>query len=345
MMPTAPFPVFVLTGYLGSGKTTLLRSLLAHPGMADTAVIINEFGEIGLDHFLVREVTEEVVLLGSGCVCCTVRDDLASTLNELATMRSTAAIPAFARVVVETTGLADPAPIIQTLMGNSLLSEHYRLAGLVATVDAVFGGRQLDAGMETVKQTALADQLVLTKTDLAEAAARDALRRRIGRLNPQAPLIESAEGRFPAPGELFGLRHDEQTENGVSDWLRKQTYRAHAGSPAADSRMGRHEQRIATFVVRIADPVDRGSFLEWLELLLASRGENILRMKGLVHFKGDPSPWVVQGVQHMLHPLTPLREWPDADHGTRIVFITRDFTRTAVETSMKQILGAVPMSG
>ncbi|MCW5603037.1 MAG: GTP-binding protein, partial [Burkholderiales bacterium] len=196
-------PVFVLTGFLGSGKTTLLKSLLQHHEMRDTAVVINEFGEIGLDHFLVREVTEEVVLLSSGCVCCTVRDDLASTLQELLAMSRAGKIPAFARVVVETTGLADPAPIIQTLIGNRDLAADYRLAGLTATVDSVLGGRQLDTHAEAAKQAAISDCLVLTKTDLADASGLEALRLRLRRLNPGGRLVESRAGDFPAPDRLF----------------------------------------------------------------------------------------------------------------------------------------------
>lgn len=344
MTATGPIPVFVLTGYLGSGKTTLLRSLLAHPGMGDTAVIINEFGEVGLDHFLVREVTEEVVLLGSGCICCTVRDDLASTLRELSAMRDSAAIPPFQRVVLETTGLADPAPIIQTLISDRSLHGRFRLLGLVATVDAIFGGSQLDAGMEAVKQAALADRLVLTKTDIVHAAQLEALRTRLHHLNPAAHLIDSAEGRFPEPLQLFDLQLDLAADGAaVRNWLNEDAYGEHLVHPAG-AGAGRHEHRIGTFVMRIPEPVERRLLLEWLELLLASRGESLLRVKGLVHLAGEPRPWVIQGVQHMLHPLAELAAWPDTDHSTRIVFITRDLTRRAVETSMRQVLGAAPVA-
>src|SRR5687768_1183724 len=199
-------PVHVLTGFLGSGKTTLLRALLAHPGMGDTAVVVNELGEVGLDHVLVREVTDEVVLLASGCVCCSVRDDLASTLADLDRKRAAGTIPPFARVVVETTGLADPAPIVQTLIGSRALAARFELAGMTATVDGTLGMRELDRHPEAVKQAALADCLVLTKTDLAAPDDVAALRARIEALNPGAVITESAPQAFPGPDVLFRKR-------------------------------------------------------------------------------------------------------------------------------------------
>jgi G3E family GTPase len=339
-------PVLVLTGFLGSGKTTLLKSLLAHHGMNDTAVVINEFGEVGLDHFLVREVTEEVVLLGSGCVCCTVRDDLASTLRELRSMRESGSIPPFARVVVETTGLADPAPFVQTLIGERSLHGHYHLVGLVTTVDGVFGEVELDQHTEAVKQAAIADRLVLTKTDLAEAPRLAALRVRLRLLNPGAPLVNSAAGDFPGPDLLFepnGNREPGVKTAVARNWLDEAAYRGHL--PYSGHRdANRHDDRIGTFVVRIAEPVEWASFLEWLELLLASRGESLLRVKGLVNVAGKTRPVVVQGVQHMFYPPSELEDWPDADRSTRIVFITRDLTRAAVENSLEQVLGVSSVS-
>ena len=340
-------PVFVLTGFLGSGKTTLLRSLLAHPGMGDTAVVINEFGEVGLDHLLVREVTEEIVLLASGCLCCTVRDDLVSTLSDLWAMRESGSIPAFSRVVIETTGLADPAPVIQTLIGKGELSSHYLLAGVVATVDAALGEGQLDSHMEAVKQAAVADRLVLTKTDLAPAARAQALRERLRRLNPGSRLVDSALGRLPGPALLFdsgGFDAATKPEQ-VSAWLRNEAFRSHGGHEHADAKrdINRHDERIGTFCVTLHSPVEWHPFLEWLELLLASRGESLLRVKGIVNVSGNPRPVIVQGVQHMFFPPAELDAWPDADRRSRIVFVTRDLTRTAVETSLRQVLGAAAL--
>jgi G3E family GTPase len=335
---TEAIPVFVLTGFLGSGKTTLLKSLLADPDMQDTAVIVNEFGEVGLDHLLVREVTDEIVLLGSGCVCCTVRDDLVSTLRELHALRETGGITRFSRVVVETTGLADPAPILTTLMEGRGLDGRYALSGLVATVDATFGAGQLDTHEEARKQAALAERLILTKTDLASAAAREALRDRLHALNPGARLVESTPQTLPGAGLLLGLEkvHDRFAPTAVREWVNAEAY----VPVRAPDRTPRHDERIATFCIRIAEPLGWEAAIEWLELLLASRGESVLRMKGLLHVAGKGGPLVMQGVQHILYPPVELAQWPDSDRSTRLVFITRDLTRTAVETSLRQVLGA-----
>lgn len=335
-----PIPVFVLTGFLGSGKTTLLKSLLVHPGMRDTAVVINELGEVGLDHLLVREVTEEVVLLGSGCVCCAMRDDLVSALRELRSLREAGSIPPFGRVVVETTGLADPAPLVQTLIGERSLHGDYRLANLVTTIDAVLGESELDAHMEAVKQAALADRLVLTKLDLAMPPRIEPLRERLRALNPAAELVDSAPGRFPAPEQLFDATGFDlrAKPRAARVWLKEEAYLAQRPHHRhRDSE--RHDERVAAFCIRLAEPVEWTPFLEWLELLLASRGESLLRVKGLVNVGGKTRPVVIQGVQHIFYPPVELPDWPDADRTTRIVFITRDLTRSAVETSLKQVLG------
>jgi G3E family GTPase len=337
-VPSA-FPVYVLTGFLGSGKTTLLASLLAHPGMGDTAVVINELGEVALDHLLVRQVTDEVMLLGSGCVCCTVRDDLVSTLQELGRLREAGSIPPFSRVVVETTGLADPAPIVQALMGTGRLRGAFRLTGLLATVDAVLGERELDEHAEALKQAAIADCLVITKTDAAPADAVARLRARLAALNPSAALVESAPGTFPGPDRLFGaagFQLDAKPE-AVQRWIRDEatdgdeTGRAHHAH--------RHDERVGSFSIRIAEPLEWTRVLEWLELLLAARGESVLRVKGLINVAGHAKPTVIQGVQHIVYPPAELEAWPDADRSTRLVFVTRDLTRGAVETSLRQALG------
>jgi len=319
-------PVTVLTGFLGSGKTTLLRALLQHPGMGDTAVVVNELGEVGLDHVLVREVTDEVVLLASGCVCCSVRDDLAATLEDLHAKRAAGVIPPFSRVVVETTGLADPAPIVQTLIGSRTLVERFSLAGLTATVDCKLGARELDEHAEAVKQAALADCLVLTKSDLAAPEDIEALRARIARLNAEARIVESAPATFPAPDVLFekrGRRPFSERQHGLPPRFLQ----------------GPHDSRIGSFVVRIDAPVDWAPFSEWLELLLAARGESILRLKGLVNVAGRSRPVVLQCVQHMAYPPGELDDWPDADRATRLTFITRDFTRAAAVNSLREIFG------
>jgi G3E family GTPase len=339
---TAPsaFPVYVLTGFLGSGKTTLLASLLAHPGMGETAVVINELGEVALDHLLVREVTDEVMLLGSGCVCCTMRDDLVSTLQELGALREAGSIPPFSRVVVETTGLADPAPIAQALIGTDRLRGAFRLTGLVTTIDAVLGARTLDEHAEALKQAAMADCLVITKTDVALQDAFAGLRARLAAMNPGAVLIESAPGAFPAPDQLFGaagFQLDAKPE-AVKRWIRDEAGHGEAAGNA--NHVHRHDERVGTFSIRIAEPLEWARVLEWLELLLASRGESVLRVKGLVNVAGRRKPTVLQGVQHIVYPPAELGAWPDADRSTRLVFVTRDLTRSAVETSLRQVLGA-----
>lgn len=335
-----PAPVFVLTGFLGSGKTTLLRSLLAHPGMRDTAVIVNELGEVGLDHLLVREVTEEVVLLGSGCLCCAMRDDLVSALRELTSLKEAGSVPPYARVVVETTGLADPAPLVQTLIGEQSLQSDYRLATLVATIDAVLGEGELDAHFESVKQAAIADRLVLTKTDLVAPSRTDALHARLSALNPAAEMLASAPGRFPAPAQLFAAADFDvhKKADAVRIWLKEEAYRLDPAN-SRERHSPRHDERVAAFCIRIREPLEWTPFLEWLELLLASRGEQLLRVKGIVNFARRTRPCVIQGVQHMFHPPVELEAWPDHDRTTRLVFITRDLTRGAVETSLRQVLG------
>lgn len=329
-------PVSVLTGFLGSGKTTLLRSLLAHPDMRDTAVLVNEFGEVGLDHLLVREVAEDVVLLGSGCLCCAVRDDLVSTLADLDRLRESRSAPGFSRVVIETTGLADPAPIIHTLIGERRLRKDYRLTALAATIDGVLGGSELDAHAEAVKQAAMADRLVVTKCDLAPAPGIESLLARLSRLNPAARMLRSSPGNFPGPSLLFDPPPAHADFEGVDRMI-------HAESPNTAQRdaspHGLHDERIGTFVIRMREPVPWDSFVEWLELLLLSRGENLLRVKGLLNVAGNPRPVVIQGVQHMFYPPGELAAWPGADRSSRLVFITRDLTRRAVETSLKQVLG------
>ena len=335
---TEPIPVFVLTGFLGSGKTTLLKSLLADREMQDTAVIVNEFGEVGLDHLLVREVTDEIVLLGSGCVCCTVRDDLVSTLSELHALRETGEITRFSRVVVETTGLADPAPILTTLMEGRGLAGRYALCGLIATVDAMFGAGQLDAHEEARKQAALAERLILTKTDLAAPEARQVLRDRLHALNPAASVVESTPQTLPGARLLLGLENirGRLASRAVNEWINAEAY----VPTGTRDRKPHHDERIGTFCIRIVEPLAWEPVIEWLELLLASRGESVLRMKGLLHVAGKRGPLVMQGVQHILYPPLELARWPDEDRSTRLVFITRDLTRSAVETSLRQVLGA-----
>jgi G3E family GTPase len=328
-------PVSVITGFLGSGKTTLLRRLLAHPRMGATAVLVNEFGEVGLDHLLLRKVDENIVLLDSGCLCCSVRDDLVETLDDLQARRAAGELE-FDRAVIETTGLADPAPIIHTLMTDASLTPTHRLTALVSTIDATHGERQLDQHMEAVKQAAMADRLVLTKTDLASEAARARLVARLGALVPAATAFDATLEAGPGPDELFAA--SALSAGGRSAAVRR--WLSAEASPHDHGHAGdRHDDRIRTFCLTGEAPLDWDRFLAWLKLLLASRGEQLLRVKGLLNVAGWEKPIVIHGVQHVFYPPAELGEWPDGDRRSRIVFITRDLPRSGVEKSFHEIVG------
>ncbi|CUW40408.1 putative GTPase [Magnetospirillum sp. XM-1] len=335
-------PVTVLTGFLGSGKTTLLNHLLAQPGLADTAVLINEFGSVGLDHLLVRQVAEDVVLLQSGCLCCTVRGDLVEGMRDLFIKRVRGEIPEFNRMIIETTGLADPAPIIHTLMSDPLISSRYKLDGIVATVDAVNGDRTLDAQAEAVKQAAVADRLVLTKADIADPVAVEVLRARLRRLNPAAPIIVAVQGKLE-PRDILdaGLFNAGSKIPDVAGWLNEEAYRAHQHAHHDHHHhhdANRHDAHIQAFVFTATEPVSWMALGFALELMISSKGENLLRIKGIVNARESEDPLAIHGVQHVFHPPAPLPGWPDDDHRTRIVFITRDLSRQAVEDLLKGVL-------
>lgn len=330
-------PIHVLTGFLGSGKTTLLRHLLADPGLADTAVVINEFGEVGLDHLLVREVAEDVVLLSSGCLCCSVRDDLVSTLAELNGLMRAGEIPAFARVVVETTGLADPAPIMQAILSETTLLPWFRLGQVITTVDAVNGEQTLARHREARQQLATADRLILTKTDLVGEFEGDALGDKLRAMNPSAGLLVSRKAQLPA-GEIL-KEADAQWRAPVAAQLGPILHSA-AGAPALPHAQG-HDDAIKTFTVALQQPVEWPAFVEWLELLLASRGDFILRVKGLLAVSDDARPVVIQGVQHVLYPIERLPAWPPAAAAPGwIVFIASDLTQRAIENSIRSVYEA-----
>lgn len=335
----AAFPVTVLTGFLGSGKTTLLNGLLDHPGMAETAVLINEFGEVALDHLLVRKIDEAVVLLSSGCLCCTIRGDLITALRDLFLKRVRMEVPEFRRVMIETTGLADPAPILHTLMTDPLIGARYRLDGVVTTVDVVNGLSQLDSQAEPVKQAAVADRLVLTKLDLATGGTVAALTGRLREINPVAPLLFADHGQIdPAAILDCGLFNARDKHPDVSRWLGDEAIRAAAAHPHHHHDVNRHSARIAAFTLTFERPIPWSSLASALELLTATRGENLLRLKGIVHAAESDQPIVVHGVQHVFHPPVTLPDWPDADHRTRLVFITRDLGRAAVEALIRAVV-------
>ena len=329
-------PVTVLTGFLGSGKTTLLNHLLADPGMADTAVVINEFGEVAIDHLLVETSLENAVVLQSGCICCTVRGDLVDTLADLDAKRARGAIPGFSRVAIETTGLADPAPILHTLATDPMVAPRYHLGHVVTTVDAVHGEGQLDAHREAVKQAALADVILLTKTDLADAAAVAALDARLARLNPGAGIVPVVAGRI-GPDDLFGRLAGDPRANPemLRDWLEADAFEApHHGHDHHHHDRNRHDDAIRAFCLTLDRPVPWEALTRWLASITSLRGRDLLRMKGVVAVEGEPGPVVVQGVQHLVHPPARLRAWPDSDHRTRIVFITNGIPESALRASL-----------
>lgn len=342
-------PVSVITGFLGSGKTTLLNRLLKHPGMDRTAVVVNEFGEIGIDHALVEQADDDVVLMSSGCLCCTIRGDLVNTLRDLYVRRAKQEIPDFDRLLIETTGLADPAPILHTLMSDPMLMSRYRLDGVIATVDAVNGEGTLDKQFESVKQAAVADRIVVTKTDVAEPAAVAALEGRLMALNPAAPRYRVAHGEID-PAVLFnaGLYDPQSKTLDVQRWLKEEAYTQQGGDGHGSEHehghdhdhdhghdhghdVNRHDDSIRAFCVHLDEPLPWQTVATWLELLATYRGDDLLRVKGVLNVEESETPVVVHGVQHMFHPPVQLDAWPDDDRRSRIVFITRNLDEATVD--------------
>ncbi len=311
--PNTPVPVTIVTGFLGSGKTTMLNRLLRSPQLADTVVIVNEFGEVGLDHLLIEQAIENTVLLKNGCICCTVRGDVADTLETLWRQRAEGSIPDFRRIAIETTGLADPGPVAHALVAEAGATYACRLDGIVTTVDAVHGVQQLARHPEARRQVALADRILLSKTDLAPETA--ALERVLAGLNADAPRRRMAEDGVVA-ADVFGL--------GPQDWGRQY---------AASHHDHLHDGGIGTVLLRHDRPIAWPALRLWLESVLSLRGADVLRLKGLVDLAGEDLPVVLQGVHHVLHPVSRLAAWPGGVASTQLVVITQGLSPRGLQAS------------
>jgi G3E family GTPase len=357
-------PILVVSGFLGSGKTTLLRNLLLDPEAGEIAVIVNEFGEVGIDHHLVRKTDVRTTLLRNGCVCCSMRDDLSEALRHLLSQRERGTIPRFCRVVIETTGLADPAPILHTIVAEPVVRNHFRVERVVTTIDAVNGASNLDSYGEALRQVAAADHLIVTKLDLAAPEATDDLKARLRSINPAASVVEASFGSIDfAPllgeelqrggvgfGRLGGGEADDAGNAGdagvaPTDARFPRVAPHSSARPLDDGLASSHMSvpvavhamngRVASRCLVFDRPLNWQMFGIWLTMLLHRHGDRVLRLKGLLNVGAERGPLLVEGVQHVIHVPRHLREWPDADRRSRIVFIARDLDLAQVEASLE----------
>ena len=331
MNQAAKIPVTLFTGFLGSGKTTLLNRILADPQFSDSAVIINEFGAISIDHLLVATPRENMFVLESGCVCCTVQGELVDTLVGLLRERGTDGVPAFRRVLVETTGLADPIPLLEVLAAHPAIPVYFALHSVVTLVDGVNALEQLQEFRESRRQVAVADRILISKTDLADAESLAALALKLGELNTDAPRL-NIDPRSVDPRALFGVEYFDvaQGRGDVNDWLRD--------GGAARGGFVAHTGNVQSFSIRHDAPVTRAGRVLWLDLLAGLKGRDLLRVKGVFNVEGEPV--AVHAVQRIVHEPVPLPAWPDGERASRIVFITRGIARDAIEKTL-DVLGYV----
>ncbi|NKE47792.1 GTP-binding protein [Roseomonas frigidaquae] len=338
---SGPIPVTILTGFLGAGKTTLLNALLKQPEMANTAVLINEFGEIGLDHLLVERLDGDTVLLNAGCLCCTIRGDLLTALDGVWDRMLVG--QAVARVVVETTGLADPAPILHTLMADPRLARRFVLDGVVTLVDAATGMATLDTQPEALRQAAVADRIVLTKTDLVPPAQVAALQDRLAALNPVAPILAAIAGDVPAARLLDAGPYDTSAKApAVATWIGAAApHGHHHGHHHHHHDRNRHDSSIQALCLEFDEPLPWSGLAGWLEMLAMTRGASVLRVKGLLDLQGEDRPVVIHGVQHLFHPPIRLAAWPEGTpRRSRLVFILRQLEPDVVRNGLDAFLRA-----
>lgn len=334
MTAPEPLPIYVLSGFLGSGKTTLLRGLLHHADFRNTAVIVNEFGEIGLDHDLMESAEEDVILLQGGCLCCSVREDLAVTIRRLLERRAAGETPPFRRIVIETTGLADPVPILATLRTDPRVQQGFRLQGLIATVDAQNAIGTLARHPESVRQVALADRIVITKGDLVERETSQAVRSAIEQINPAASILTSSVGNLRPDLLLADLEHDPAIDGkNAEHWLGGAH---HAVGPSHHRVRGTgHAGSYRSISWVSNDSIDWSAFGIWLTMLLHAHGDRVLRVKGILDVAGAVGPVAIHGVQHIVHPPVHLRSRPQGLHSSRLVFIVSEVAEEALRESFE----------
>ncbi|MGI9335436.1 MAG: CobW family GTP-binding protein [Gammaproteobacteria bacterium] len=344
-------PITLLTGFLGSGKTTVLNGLLRHPQLRNTAVVVNEFGEIGLDHLLVRSADENVVLLDAGCLCCTINNTLRETLGDLWLGRVRKELPAFDRVLIETTGLAEPGPILQAITNDPFVTDHYRLDGVVACVDALHALDQLDEQPEAAHQVAVADRLLLTKTDVVSERQREAVADRMASLNPAAAIVSAVHGNV-APEQVLdiGLYDGSHGSPNVERWLNAQGYDANVedrpGAPALAHAhdKSRHGEHICSHCFYIDHAVSWAGLAAWCDLMAEAHGDALLRVKGIIEITETGKPVVVHGVHEVFDPPVRLDNWPGKDRRSRLVVISRDLDERILSRSLAA-LRLAPGSG
>ena len=346
-------PVTLLTGFLGSGKSTLLTQILRDPGFADTAVIVNEFGEVGLDGILIHHEDDQIVEMTSGCICCTIRGDIRQTLLKLQRDLDLRKIPNFSRLVVESTGLADPAPVIHTLMSDPFLDNHYMLGGVITTIDAINGEETLNSHKECLKQIAVADRLVITKTDLIDESSNleklEKLKAKLSSINPNAPILYRQEKEFEFSRLFNTSLYDPNSKTmNVRQWLNdeantnnKEIHNHQNSHGHTHHDVTRHGSDIRSFTLVFNEPIETDSLAKALEVLAFTNGANLLRLKGIVNTKERPGePLVIHGVQHVFHDPVWLDDWPDENHQTRLVFITNKIDRETLDDFFKSWLGS-----